>query len=311
MLMRWKRGSQLKLVNEADAPRRTREIYAEVRQRLGVPTVPKLYEAYAAFPEFLDLHWQAFRPVLESRQFFLLGARMAAECYTRAHNYFPNPKLPSINTQSGTVEPLSLTEVIDFYQYLDPLLLLIAVAQMQALEGPLGQGQAQSEPAHHPSFPVAPPVLGDEEASPDVHRIWEERRQILALAFISDEHRSLACWPGFYLEYWSALNNLLQSPLYPDSQSRIVESAWSLVRELPGRIDTEIPQLLEAGVKDEQLSALAATNAAFVQALSGLVLDITFARIGSEAATRTEARHQKPPAPELKHQKVGSPTRAA
>jgi len=66
----WKRGNRLKLMNEVEAPARTVEIFSEVCRAFGVPKVPLLYRAYAAIPRFLDLHWQVFRPALESRLFF-------------------------------------------------------------------------------------------------------------------------------------------------------------------------------------------------------------------------------------------------
>lgn len=310
--MRWKRGNRLKLVSEADAPPRTREIFDEVRHALGSPLVPKLYQGYAAFPEFLELHWQAFRPVLETRQFFLLGARLAAESYTRAHNYFTVRGMASRDSYGEAAGALPISQVLDYYQYLDPLLLLIATAQMRALEGPIGQAQAEHDAAHHPCFPIAPRLLSDTEATSQVHGIWNERQQMLWLAFVSDEHRAMASWPSFYQEYWSLLKDLLQSPLYTDCQSRIVESAWGLVRELPVKFETDISQLLDAGLSEEGLSLLAQTNEEFVQGLSGLVLDITFARIASEGGTRCESHpSQKPPAADGKRKKASSPTRAA
>jgi len=46
--MRWKRGNRLRLIREDAAPPRTREIFDDVRQRLGLPAVPAVYRAYAA-----------------------------------------------------------------------------------------------------------------------------------------------------------------------------------------------------------------------------------------------------------------------
>ncbi|MGC2108771.1 MAG: halocarboxylic acid dehydrogenase DehI family protein [Candidatus Korobacteraceae bacterium] len=310
--MRWKRGNRLKLASEAEAPPPTRKIFDEVRHALGSPVVPKLYQGYAAFPEFLELHWQAFRPVLETRQFFLLGARLAAECYTRAHNYFAVRGMASRDSRREAAGALPISQVLDYYQYLDPLLLLIATAQMRALEGPIGQAQAERDAAHHPCFPIAPTLLNDEDATPQVHGIWSERQQMLSLAFVSDEHRALATWPRFYQEYWSLLKDLLQSPLYADCQSRIVESAWGLASELPVKVETDISHLLDVGLSEEGLSLLAQTNEEFVQALSALVLDITFARIACEGGTRCESRaSQKPPAADGRRKKASSPTRAA
>ena len=309
--MSWKRGNRPKLVAESEAPAPTRRIFDEVRNSLGIPVVPKLYQAYAAFPQFLELHWQAFSPALQARQFFLLGARLAAESYTRAHNYFEVRNLSSRDLVSDNSGELPLAQVLDYYQYLDPLLLLIVAVQMQAFEGPIGQQQENPQLANHPTFPVAPRLLSDPEAAPGVHRIWDERRRMLELAFISDEHRAMASCPKFYGEYWQALRDLLQLPLYADCQLRVGESAWSLTRELPAKVDIGISLLLEAGLDGEQVSSLVRINEAFLQALSGLVLDITFARIAYDGGTRRESRRDNKLPIEKPPQKSGSPTRAA
>ena len=321
--MRWKRGSRPRLVSETDAPPRTREIFTEVRERLGLPVVPALYQAYAVFPDFLELHWQSFRPLIESRQFFVLGARLAAECYTRAHNYFAVDGLDGHEVQPAVDATLPLSQVLDYYQYLDPFLLLITAAQMQAFEGAAGESLEAPDGARHASFPVAPRLLGDSEATGAVQRIWEERRRILELAFVSDEHRALACWPEFYQQYWAELKNLLQSPLYADCQYRIGESAMKLARELPVSIDTAIPQLLDAGLDNDQVYSLVRVNEAFMQALTGLLLDITFARIGLEGGNHkvgmaeSEACGEKPVTSEGEipsesaDKQAGTPTRAA
>jgi hypothetical protein len=287
--MRWKRGNRLKLVSEQEASASTLQIFDEVRQVFGVPVVPFLYRAYAAFPAFLELHWQAFRATVESRQFFSLGARLHAESYTRAHNYFEIQDLtsafPPLRPRLEAGACLSITQVLDYYQYLDPLLLLIAAAQMQALETPIGV-PSELEPALHPTFPIAPLLVTEEQASAAILRIWEERRRLVSVAFLSDEHRALAAYPSIYQEYWRALRGLIASPLYNDCQYRISESAWGLVREMPARIDTSIELLFERGLSEEDVSSLAHIHESIVHALSGLLLDVIFARIGCEGGSR-------------------------
>ena len=311
--MRWKRGNRLKLVSESEAPDRTRKILREVRESLGVPCVPKLYEAYAAFPKFLEVHWEAFRPVVHSRQFVVLGARLAAESYTRAHNYFDVPVLPQVEAGRRPVRTLSVSQVLDYYQYLDPLLLLIAAAQMRALEEGVGAPKGRVDAAVHPEFVAAPCLLGDAEAPPAVQRSWQERGRLLELAFISDEHRALACWGDFYLAYWVALKDLFASPVYADCQYRLAESALHMAGELPVRVETCISELIEAGLSDEEVAAVAGANELFVHALTGLVLDITFARIGVEkAASGAEPAAATDTKPETRHKKrTRSPIRAA
>lgn len=308
--MRWKRGNRLRLVSEEEASPRIREIFEEIRHSLGLPSVPVLYQAYAAFPQFLELHWETFRPAVQSRQFFMLGARMAAESYTRAHNYFEIAALTMYESHPDVSPRLPISQVLDYYQYVDPLLLLISAAQMQAFEGPVGEN-GKPEPANHPDFPVPPCLLNQEQVSATVQRTWDERRRILNLAFVSDEHRALACWPDFYREYWEVLKSILQSPVYADCQYRIGESALSLVAELPVQVETGVPQLLDAGMDGEELSSLVRINEAFMQAMTGLVLDVTFARIGCDGGTRGQSAAQREPTITRKKKKARSPTRAA
>ena len=307
--MRWKRGQRLKLVSESEASSQMRAIFRQVRECLGVSFIPALYRAYAAFPEFLELHWQRFRPAFESRQFFLLGSRLAAESYTRAHNYFPITALPRADLQ--VEQPaLPLQQVLDCYQYVDPLLLLIAAAQMQAFEGPIGQPAVTAESNGHPRFPTAPSLVDDAEATTALQRSWNERKRLCELAFISDEHRALARFPDFYIPYWRALKDLLQSPVYADCQYRLADSALEMAHELPARVETELPQLLDAGMTDEQVTSVMRINEAFVGVLTGLVLDITFARIACEAEDPV-SQSPKRPASEPSAEKAGSPVRAA
>src|SRR5437764_14786037 len=84
---------KLTLVRESEASGRTSQVFAEVKAALGMPYVSLLYKAYAAYPKFLDLHWQAFKPVVERQEFFDLAGRLRAEAYTRMHNYFRLPDL--------------------------------------------------------------------------------------------------------------------------------------------------------------------------------------------------------------------------
>lgn len=308
--MRWKRGHRLKLVGDSEASGRTREIFREVRQSLGTPAVPMLYRAYAVCPKFLEIHWEAFRPAVRSRRFFLLGARLAAESYTRVHNYCDVPPLPRREASRDAAAGLSISQALDYYQYLDPLLLLITAAQMQTFEEPIGQPLGDVEPALHPEFILAPPLVRDENADPALQPSWQERNRILELAFISDEHRALAYWPDFYVEYWAALKELLQSPVYADCQYRLADSALSMAAELPGPVDTTVSQLLDAGLTDQQVTTIARVNQAFMQALTGLVLDMTFARIGLERSAAEQNAH-KGPVEDSRERKTGSPVRAA
>jgi hypothetical protein len=254
-----------------------------------------LYPAYAVVPRFLDLHWQAFGPLLHTRQFFRMGERLGAEAYTRAQSYFDIPDLRSIRLHDHAAHDgnCGLAGTLEYYQYLDPLLLLITVAQMQAFDGNVGCPQGETEPANPKGFVNIPALAPIEGAGLPLSRIWEERRRALGLAFVPEEHRAMAMWPEFYQRYWTALKDLMASPLYADCQFRIGESAWELAAELPVQIETEIPRLLEAGITDDEIRLLARINESLIGSLTGLLLDVTFLRIACEGGSRAQPSGEK------------------
>jgi len=293
--MTWKRGSRLKLVSEAEASSPICAIYDEVRHILGVSAVPILYQAYAAVPKFLELHWEAFRPALNSQTLFHMGERLAAETYTRAQSYFPIPDLRLLHERdsSANSDAAGLVAALGYYQQLDPLLVLITAAQMQAFDGAVGSPSDGPENESPNPMVQAPDLVGSERAGTGLQRIWEERRRALDLAFVPDEHRAAAMWPGIYQQCWAALKDLVASPLYADCQYRIGESAWGMVRDLPVAVETEISGLVEAGLSGEEISVVARVNESLFAAFTGMLLDVTFMRIACEGGSRTEGRGVK------------------
>ena len=293
--MKWKRGSRLKLVSEAEASPPICAIFDEVRHSLGVSTVPILYQAYAVVPKFLELHWEAFRPALSTRMFFHMGERLAAEAYTRAQSYFAIPDLRSLReddraSEAGDPAISSLLGTLAYYQYVDPLLLLITAAQMQAFDGVVGSLNARVESGLPNAMARAPELAAEEHAGAALQRIWEERRRTLNMAFVPEEHRAAAMWPRTYQQCWTAVKDLIVSPLYADCQYRIGESAWGLVWDLPVPIENDISRLLEAGVSGEQISVLAGVNESLFGAFTAMLLDVTFMRIACEGGSQTEGR---------------------
>src|SRR5579871_3589538 len=150
--MPWRKSGKLKLVSEGEAQGRTSEIYQEIKQALGLPHVNVMFQAFAAYPAFLELHWRALKPVVETGNFFVLAERLRADAYTRTHNYF---SIPDFEAELAPSQALSarhdLRQVVDLFHYNNSLLLLMASAQLQALESNAG-GYRPSTPARHPVY---------------------------------------------------------------------------------------------------------------------------------------------------------------
>ncbi len=290
--MPWRKGNKLKIVREADADGHLREIYADIKQSLGVPHVNIIFQAYAVYPQFLEQHWAAVKPILATQEFFDMSDRLGAEAYTRMHNYFAIPdlcvRMAAQDLSSGARK--ELTNTVELFHYNNPPLLLLAVGQLQAFEAPTGRARV-ARPADHPVFADRPSVINEEDASPQIRKVYEDIRRTLGLPFVNTDYRAFARWPDFLCAFWEVLKPIVESPVYHESQTGMRESAWNLARELPVALELSASQLMDRGMSDDDVADVVRITDLFVNALSGLVLNVATAKITLEGGNR---RAQKP-----------------
>jgi len=314
-----KRQRRIVLVPESEAQGRVLEIYQEIKAALGIPQVNLLFQAYGAYPKFLELHWQAIKPILGTAEFFQFAERLRGEAYTRAHNYFAVPdfceEVKEMQLTQGARQ--ELTEIVELFHYNNPLLLLIVTAQMHAFdEAPLVQRQS-SGPAVHPVFTQKPCSVPEERASERVKRVYEDIKRTLRLNFINSDYRALGRFPDFLEAYWEAMKPALALPIYSEHKRRLRESAFSLVAELPFTPQLNIQQMQDAGLEEQEITDIVRITEQFIDLISGLILNVCFAKIGLEGGTRGEhGSHGKKIAWEAIQEKAdpasdGSPKRAA
>lgn len=286
--MPWRKGNRLKVVREEQAEGRTAEIFREIKQALGVPHVNVIFQAYAVYPEFLERFWQAARPIVQTREFFALADRIGAEAYTSMHNYFVIPSLREdiADRALNPEDQRELIEAAELFHYNNPPLLLLAAAQLQAFETRVGRPERSTHPADHPVFSQKPALVEEEQAPAAVRRIYEDIRRAFGLPMVNTDYRAFARWPQFLEAYWRVLKNIVQSPIYQESEQGIRESAWNLARELPGTLELSASRLIDEGMSDDQVSDVFRITELFVRALSGLALNIAVAKIGLEGGTR-------------------------
>ena len=280
--MPWQRASRFKLVPEEDADERTREIYDEIKQALGVPQVNAFFQAFAAYPKFLELFWQAMRPAVETQQFFHLGNCLRAETYTRVYNYFPVPDLGGTVCAQSPADGRAVVDTVDLFHYVDPLLLLLAAVLMQAFEEPVGQPSSDGRPAAHPVFFRHLQLVAEEIAPPQIRTIYEDMKHTLGVPALSPAYQAFARFPLFLESYWKALKPATQSPLYILSRTGVCDTAWSLLPEFPARAELTPDRLAEAGILDDDITAVMRVASLSVEALSRLVLNVALAKIGLE-----------------------------
>lgn len=282
--MQWKKGQRPKLIREQEATGQTAGIYDEIRRTLGLPFVPLVFQIFAAYPRFLELHWQAVRPAVATEEFFLLADRVRADSYTRAHSYFRVPDLchhvEDLRFSTGARHELTATT--ELLHYKDALLLLLLAAQLQAFDhkvGRAGNGTPAGERA-----PLSPaPVLLDEERAPGpARKLFDDLKRTFDVPFVIPDYRALARFPDFLAAFWQVMKPIVQSPIYSECQWAVRDTAWEMTRELPGPIELTCEQLTDHGMSDDDVATCVKITELFVKHLSGLTLNIAAAKIGLE-----------------------------
>lgn len=57
--------ASIKLISEEEATGKTKEIFEEIKETLGIDFVPNLYRAMAPIPEYLEAQWNKTRVVMQ------------------------------------------------------------------------------------------------------------------------------------------------------------------------------------------------------------------------------------------------------
>jgi len=280
---------KLKLLPPAQAPDPVQRIYGETQRVLGVPHVNLVWQAYGVCPEFLELLWGQLRPALALQATFDLAERLRAGAFTRIHGYFAVPdfggRAGDLHVSSGAERELNATAELFYYE--DALALLLVAAIDQAFELSVGRAAADLRPAAHPAQPVfsGPALLEEETASAPVRRIYDEIKSRIGVPVVNTAYRALARWSEFLTQYWGTLRPMIESPLYVESLYGVRDTAMALARELPATLDLTLPRLEQAGIADESIAEMQRVTQLFLHVLSGLLLNITVAKVGLEGGT--------------------------
>lgn len=58
--------ASVKMIDESEATGKTREIYEDIRAKLGIDFVPNMYKAMAVKPDFLEANWNKIKTVMQA-----------------------------------------------------------------------------------------------------------------------------------------------------------------------------------------------------------------------------------------------------
>ena len=274
----------LHLLKEREVEGRTKEIFEEIKQALGVPYVNEMFQALASYPEFFALFWNTAKPALYTQEFFIYAERLGAEAYTRMANYFSVPPLRSSAESLGLSNEgqSELLEAIELYYYNYSVLLLLSAALVYGFEHP-GARPREGTPVAIDSRYLEKPVLMEENGAPlTTRRVYEDIKRALRTPFLDMCYLNFGRWPDFLSGYWESLKPLLRTPLYEHNRLALRDSALSLASSLPKPLQLSTSQIEEAGVSALDVDSVIHLSESFLNLISKEALNVSFAKIGLE-----------------------------
>ncbi len=193
---------------ESDATGAAAELYADIRDVLGVPVVNLIWRRLAFFPGALEWAWGAARPLYAS------GAADAAAAAIRARTPLPDlppwPREMLAAVGHDDADRTAILRMLASYDRGNRLNLAALGALLQALEGAPADGSAPAASASAARAAVEgelPPIPAMDALSPEV------QGQVLALnrlgnsgdTVVASLYRHLAYWPGYLALAWVQL----------------------------------------------------------------------------------------------------------
>jgi len=57
--------ASIKMINEDEATGKTKEIYEDIKQALGIDFIPNMYKVMASKPGYLEVNWNKIKTVMQ------------------------------------------------------------------------------------------------------------------------------------------------------------------------------------------------------------------------------------------------------
>jgi Halocarboxylic acid dehydrogenase DehI len=281
--MPWNRN-KLNLVSESEAKGETARIFVDLKDTLGIPHVSMVFRVLASLPRFFPLFWKSAKPMLQTGEFFTAAEQIRVDAHNRMQTRFSVPDLRAKLTELDFTQRAQdeVKDVVELYEYVNPVLLLNMAALMEGLEQPGVAPRHGTLPAHHPSHPGRP-ILVDERLAPEpTRKLYDDIKQTMGTPYLNTSYITFGRWPDFLREYWSSLKPTIGTPKYEEQRKALREFALSAARDLPEAIQLSRATLDNAGVSDDERVMAQQAIHFFLDLLSKQVLNIAFARVGLE-----------------------------
>lgn len=282
-------GRPVPLVRESDATdERVREAFRDIKNALRIPVVSVVFQAYAALPKFIDIVWRRLRPSVLAPEFSRQAQSIDRLAQSAASAWPVTDHSAQLRGRGMTAVDLArMREIVEAFEDINPRLLIVASAVELALNGATLGGTGANGPSHAEQqergkeFRGMRTEIADErDAPPRVRAIFEDIKNSIGLAIVSNDYRAMASFPDWLEIWWKDCKARMQEPAYAQLEDDLANAGREAAKNLPQRFALSDDLLSANGIDDVKREELRRINEAFVGALPRLIINIEIARLG-------------------------------
>jgi hypothetical protein len=279
----------IQLVRESEATdERAREAFRDIKNALRVPIVNLIFQAWAAFPRFLDITWRRLRPNVLSPEFTQLAGRVGEQVCSGAALWPVGDHAAALRARAASdAEIARMREVIELFALVNPKLAILACAVDEALGGTAVGGAGSTGP-HREEERERPKefrgvrfsLVEERDAPPRVRAIYEDMRATMRLPFIETEYKAMASYPDWLEVWWKDCKPRIVDPQYRVLTHSIGERSREASRALPHAVSLSGDLLNSYEIDQTARDKLRHVTATFARMLPELIVNVELARRG-------------------------------
>ena len=277
------------LVRETEATdERAREAFRDIKSALRVPLVNLIFQAWAAYPRFLDVTWRRLRPSVLTVEFGELAGSIDAKVRAGTDGWPIANHADLLRARAvGENELQRMREIVELFTQVNPKLAILANAVDVALSRmPVGgvgtKGPHREEERERPKEfrGVRFSLIDERDAPPRVRAIYEDMKATLGLPFIETEYRAMASYPDWLEVWWKDCKPLTRDEKYSQLGRELAKAAIEAAKLLPHRLYLSDDLIESCEIDETKRQELRRINGTFVRLLPGLIMNLEVARRG-------------------------------
>jgi hypothetical protein len=277
---------QMTLASEKQTDDRIDGIHEDIKATLRVSIVPLPFLLWSKQPQLLELLWSRLRANLETRYVECAADRIRKQAARMVSLHRVAHRIDAQDISLFTIE--KCRAVIDVHHYINPKLLLIVTALVEALQ------RHPFRPVNDPRWSTiipkgiaaempAIPLLDDSWLGHDKKILLKEIRKTLQLPEISTEYVGLAYCEGYLEKAWLQLKPFARTPDCWTFIENLQLLARTLVHGLPFPLEMSWDDFAKIG-----MAGLEVLNwiIPFQNALPGLIVNMAALKVGMDGVEK-------------------------